>query len=182
MRMILAAGMLCAALSAGAAPKKAGNMYMGNFGYLLEYPSGYTVRPSFSDPEKTMETVLFYPAGTPEDKLRETFYGKLGIMRVEAAPIIARTPQGTFHAGLKELRAIIPKSIRAGGEKCVVTDFPGPFPGAKFTISGGAVPLVQVLLEGAKVTYIFTAGKDDAAFRKLIKSLNEVAPSDKPGL
>jgi hypothetical protein len=174
--------------SAGLPPEKKAppaskgiNAYMGNYGYMLEYPSGYTVLPGFSDPEKTMETVLFFPKGTPPDKLSEPFYGKLGIMRVEAAPIIARTPRGTFRAGLKELRAAIPDAIKRGGEKCVVSDFHSPFPGAKFTISGGT-PLVQVVLEGAKVTYIFTAAKDDAALRTLIKSLKEIAPTDKPGL
>jgi hypothetical protein len=180
--ILLGAGVLLAMIAApAAAASKGRNLYMGNFGYLLEYPSGYDVRPSFADPEKTMETVLFFPKGTPPEKLRESFYGKLGIMRVEVAPIIARTPQGVFRAGLEELRVVIPKAIREGGEKCAVSDFSAPFPGAKFTITGGAAPLVQVVLEGAKVTYIFTAAKDNAAFRKLIKSLNEVAPTDKPG-
>jgi hypothetical protein len=129
-----------------------------------------------------MESVLFFPKGTPQNKLLEPFYGKFGIMRVEVAPIIAHTPQGSFRAGLKELRKAIPQATKEGGEKCAVADFPGPFPGAKFTITGGRTPLVQVVLEGAKVTYIFTAAKDDAALRKLIKSLNEIAPTDKPGL
>lgn len=180
--IFLGAGIICAGLNppAVAAPKGA-NLYMGNYGYLLEYPSGFTALPSFADPEKTMETVLFFPSGTPKNKLQESFYGKLGIMRVEVAPIIARTPQGAFRAGLKELRVIIPRTITEGGEKCAVADFPSRFPGAKFTISGGSTPLVQVVLEGAKVTYIFTAAKDNEALRKLIRSLKEIAPTDKPG-
>ncbi len=113
--------------------------------------------------------------------MSEPHYGKLGIIRVEVAPIMARTPQGSFRAGLKELRKAIPEAIRQGGEKCVVSEFPAPFPAAKFTISG-STPLVQVVLEGAKVTYIFTGARDNEALRKLIKSLKEIAPTDKPGM
>jgi len=156
------------------------NMFMGNYGYVLEYPTSHTAMPSFEDAEKTMEMVLIYPIGTPEGQMREKDYAKHGIIRVEVAPIIARTPKGNFRAGLKELTTIIPEALRHSGEKCVVTKFAAPFPAAKLTISGG-IPLVQVILEGAKVTYIFTAAKDDAALRKLIKSLKEIAPTDKPG-
>ncbi len=48
-------------LSPESAGAKDVNVYMGNYGYLLEYPSGFTALPSFADPEKTMETVLFFP-------------------------------------------------------------------------------------------------------------------------
>ncbi|MDD5302761.1 MAG: hypothetical protein PHS14_06580 [Elusimicrobia bacterium] len=160
---------------------KAVNMFMGNYGYVLEFPTTYTALPSFDDPEKTMERVLIYPKGTPAAKMDEKNYGKYGIMRVEVAPIMARTPRGTFRAGLKELTVIIPAALKENGETCVVTKFASPFPAAKFTISGG-IPVVQVVLEGAKVTYIFTAAKDDAPLRNLIKSLKEIAPTDKPGL
>ncbi len=157
------------------------NLFMGNYGYVLEYPASHTAMPSFEDAEKTMEKVLIYPKGTPESQMREKDYAKHGIMRVEVAPIMARTPQGNFRAGLKELATIIPEALKRNGEKCVVSKFEAPFPAAKLTISGG-ISLVQVILEGAKVTYIFTAAKDDSALRKLIKSLKEIAPTDKPGL
>lgn len=169
------------AVCAGAKEGKGVNLFMGNYGYLLEYPAGYTALPSFDDPEKTMERVLIYPTGTPASELGEKSYAKRGIVRLEVAPIIARTPRGTFRAGLKELRAIIPEALKEHGEKCVVEKFAASFPAAKFTISGGT-PLVQVILEGAKVTYIFTSAKDDARLRKLIKSLKEVVPSDRPGI
>lgn len=122
-----------------------------------------------------METVLFFPRGTPQNRLSEPYYGKHGIMRVEVAPIVVNTPEGSFRAGLKELRRAIPRAIGRSGEKCDVTDFPSRFPGAKFTISGGT-PLVQVVLEGAKVTYIFTAAQESEALRELIRSLKEIAP------
>jgi len=173
-----------ALVSAGIAGAKEGkgvNLFMGNFGYLLEYPAGYTAMPSFDDPEKTMERVLIFPRGTPDSQLGEDSYARHGIVRLEVAPIIARTPRGSFRAGLKELRAIIPEALKERGEKCVVEKFASPFPAAKFTITGGT-PLVQVILEGAKVTYIFTSAKDDARLRKMIKSLREISPSDKPGM
>lgn len=169
---------------AGAKEAKSGrgvNLFMGNYGYLLEYPAGYTALPSFDDPEKTMERVLLYPKGTPAAELDEKSYGRRGIVRLETAPIVVNTPRGAFRAGLKELRAIIPRALAERGEKCAVEDFPAAFPAAKFTISGG-VPLVQVILEGAKVTYIFTSAKDDARLRKMIKSLKEISPTDKPGI
>ncbi len=157
------------------------SLFMGNYGYTLEYPAGFTALPSFDDPEKTMERVLFYPQGTPAGRMQEEHYAENGIVRVEVAPIEVRTPQGRFRAGLKELKAVIPETIRRNGEKCTVGKFASPFPAAKFTITG-RTPLVQVILEGAKVTYIFTSAKDDAPLRRLIKSLKEIAPSDKPGL
>jgi len=181
LRVLLGAGMIWAGLSSPAASApKGGNVYVGNYGYVLEYPSSYTVLPRFADSEKTMEEALFFPKGTPTDKLSEPFYDRYGIIRVEVAPIIARTPQGSFRAGLKELREAIPGALKRNGEKCAVAGFPSPFPGAKFTISG-RTPLVQVVLEGAKVTYIFTAAKDGKALRKLIKSLREIEPTDRPG-
>ena len=170
--------------AAGAKDGKGGqkvNMFMGNYGYVLEFPVSHTAMPSFDDAEKTMEKVLIYPKGTPQARMGEKDYGKYGIIRVEVAPIIAHTPRGSFRAGLKELTTIIPKVLKDNGESCVVEKFASSFPAAKLTISGG-IPLVQVILEGAKVTYIFTAAKDDAALRKLIKSLKEIAPTDKPGL
>jgi hypothetical protein len=178
--------MICAGL-AGAKDAKGGksrqavNLFVGNYGYVLEYPTSYTALPSFDDPEKTMERVMIYPKGTPVAEMSEKNYGKHGIMRVEAAPIMVRTARGSFRAGLKELTAIIPEALKKNGEKCVVEKFASSFPGNKFTISGGT-PLVQVVLEGAKVTYIFTAAKDDEPLRKLIKSLKEIAPTDKPGM
>lgn len=156
-------------------------MFMGNYGYVLEYPTSHTALPSFDDPERTMEKVLIFPKGTPASEMEEQRYAKRGIVRLEVAPIIVRTPDGNFRAGLKELTDIIPKALKRGGEKCVVEKFASPFPATKFTITG-KTPLVQIVLEGAKVTYIFTAGKDDAPLRKLIKSLKELAPTDKPGL
>lgn len=157
------------------------NLFMGNYGYMLEYPSGYAAMPSFDDPGKTMEKVLIYPVGTPPAEMGEQSYGRHGIVRLEVAPIIARTPRGTFRAGLKELRAIIPEALKEHGEKCVVENFRAALPAAKFTISGG-IPVVQVILEGAKVTYIFTSAKDDARLRKMIKSLKEISPTDRPGI
>jgi hypothetical protein len=178
------AAVMASAGHAGAKEDKKGrgvNLFMGNYGYVLEYPAGYTALPSFDDPEKTMERVLIYPKGTPAAEMDEASYGRRGIVRLETAPIIVRTPRGTFRAGLKELRAIIPESLKERGEKCVVEDFPAALPGAKFTISGG-IPVVQVILEGAKVTYIFTSAKDDARLRKMIKSLKEISPTDRPGI
>jgi len=175
--------LLCAGLGgtelAGAKDAKGAksvNMFMGHHGYSLEYPASYTALPSFDDPEKTMERVVIYPKGTPPDELEEPHYAKRGIVRVEVAPIIARTPQGTFRAGLKELTDIIPKSLERGGENCVVSKFKSRYPANKFTITGGKFPLVQVVLEGAKVTYIFTSAKDDARLKSLIGSLKELAP------
>ena len=183
-RLVLGLGLGVMMASAGFAVAKDGkgvNLFMGNYGYVLEYPASYTVLPSFDDPEKTMERVMIYPKGTPAAKMSEKNYGKYGIMRVEVAPIMVRTSRGSFRAGLKELTAIIPEALKKNGEKCVVEKFASPFPSNKFTISGGT-PLVQVVLEGAKVTYIFTAAKDDEPLRKLIKSLKEIAPTDKPGM
>lgn len=152
------------------------NMFMGHHGYSLEYPASSTARPSFDDPEQTMERVLIFPQGTPPEELEEAHYAKHGIVRVEVAPIIARTPQGTFRAGLKELTDIIPKALARGGEKGVVSKFKSRYPANKITITGGNFPLVQVVVEGAKVTYIFTAAKDDARLKSLIGSLKEHAP------
>jgi hypothetical protein len=183
-RRISALGLAVALAAAGLAGAKEGkgvNLFMGNFGYALEYPAGYTAMPSFDDPEKTMERVLIFPQGTPASEMDEKSYARRGIVRLEVAPIIARTPRGTFRAGLKELRAIIPEALKEHGEKCVVEKFASPFPASKFTITGGT-PLVQVILEGAKVTYIFTSAKDDPRLRKMIKSLKEIAPSDRPGI
>jgi len=183
--LCLVVGMVWAGLGAAGAKDGKGapavNMFMGNYGYLLEFPTTHTALPSFDDPGKTMERVMIYPKGTPADKMGEENYGKYGIIRVEAAPIMVHTARGSFRAGLKELTEIIPQALKKGGEKCKVEKFASPFQGNKFTITG-RTPLVQVVLEGKLVTYIFTAAKDDAALRKLIKSLKEVAPSDKPGI
>lgn len=180
----LAAALLCSGLGgtdfASAKDAKSGNMFMGNYGYILEYPADYTALPGFDDPEKTMERVLIYPKRAPATELEERHYAKHGIVRVEVAPIIARTPDGNFRAGLKELTQVIPQALERGGEKCAVSKFKSRFPAAKLTITG-KIPLVQVVVEGAKVTYIFTAAKDDARLRSLIGSLKELAPSEKPG-
>ena len=157
------------------------NMFMGNYGYSLEFPATHTALPGFDDPGKTRERVMIYPKGTPAGEMGEKNYGKHGIIRLDAAPIAVRTARGSFRAGLKELTEFIPVSLKKGGEKCKVEKFDSPFPANKFTITG-RTPLVQVVLEGKLVTYIFTSAKDDVALRQLIKSLKEVAPSDKPGM
>lgn len=57
---------------------KSVNMFMGHYGYVLEYPTSYTALPSFDDPERTMERVLIYPKGTPPDEMGEPHYAKRG--------------------------------------------------------------------------------------------------------
>lgn len=181
--MIAVAALLLTAGRSGAAPsrKTAGNLFTGNYGYLLQYPATHTAIASFDDPEKTMERVLIFPPGTPREKMGEENYAKYGIVRVEVAPIMVRAPQGTFRAGLKELLVAIPETLKQNGEKYTVEKYPSALPGAKISIMG-RTPLVQVVLEGKKVTYIFTAGKDGRLLRDLIKSLKEAAPTDRPGI
>lgn len=176
--LLLSTGIIGTEVASAKDAKKAKsvNMFMGHHGYSLEYPTSYTALPSFDDPEQTMERVLIYPKGTPPDEMEEAHYAKRGIVRVEVAPIIARMGDRTFRAGLKELTDIIPKALERGGEKGVVSKFKSRYPANKITITGGKFPLVQVVVEGAKVTYIFTAAKDDARLKSLIGSLKELAP------
>lgn len=75
---------------------------------------------------KTMDRVLIYPKRTPVSKMDEKFYVEYGIMRVEVAPIGVYTPQGNFRAGLKELRTVIPETLRRAGSNLINSVVGGP--------------------------------------------------------
>lgn len=174
-------GLLLAGATPAAAARDRVNVFLGRYGYALEYPAGYTALPGLEDSDPSMEKVLIFPKGTPADRLGEKDFAARRIVRLQVAPLNMRGPRGAYRAGLKEFLVAIPEALRRMGARCAVTKFRAPMPAAMFKISGG-VSLVQVVLEGRKVVYVFTAAEDGPRLRAMIGSLREIAPTDDPGL
>lgn len=182
MRTLLLAALLSSSAIAATPAKKAPvNLFMGNYGYTITYPVTHKAYADFDDPGKTFEVAFFYPSSVKREALRdEKSYGKTGVVRVEVAPIVFHGRDGDHRVDLEALRSMMQATLKKRGETFTVKDYPAALPAFRIVVAK-PVPLDQIVLEGKKVTYIVTSAPGNRLVDDLVKSLDEVAPSDAPG-
>lgn len=158
-----------AAVSSTAAPSRAGakpNAFVGNSGYLLEFPADYD---AYAEMRGRTEFVYFFPKGvTPTND--ESKYAGLGLVRLE----VIGTPPGDKKGA--ELVAAVKRgveiSLQQRKETYTVKDI--AIPGGAFLVHiTNPAEIMQLFVPREKVIYMFTGG-DESFMSKLAGSISEV--------
>ena len=166
------------------------NAYFGHYGYVLSLPEGYLAIPRFDDAEKTVEVVWFFPSANKAAALQtqkefngdweESRYGELGMVRLEVVP--RRHPRfGERIVSLDDLRGGMSYALQKAGETFTVHELNGALPGFQLRITAPG-PLVQNVLLGQNVLYVFTSDPSTVVVANLIGSLKELQPHDKENM
>lgn len=171
------------------------NMFAGHYGYILTFPTEYTLFVFFEDEAKEKEVAFFYPRDSshpPMDRsvisVEERQYDERDIIRLNVTPIrdimskisvdnIENLDQSGYLDIFKE---IFVKALEIKGEKFTISDRAYPLPGFRIDITEPE-PLVIIFLLGEKVYYQFTSGCHNKIVEDLVYSLKEVDPHDRPG-
>ena len=157
-----------------AADSGAQNAFVGNFGYIVTYPPGYSARAGWGDKAKTDEIVDFYPGKTAPESSDAP-----GLVRLEARPVLGASGQPI---GLDELLRNMSAAMQRYGETYSVSAATATLPAMKVAISDPKTPakLYQVALRGKFVLYMFSS-HDEALADAFASNLSEVQPTDRPG-
>lgn len=159
---------------------KGPNAFFGHYEYMVILPHGYGAAAEFADPERLVELVHFAPArtvaaylqGDLASQFEEQQYGSLGIVRLEVTP--KQHPRlGDKPVPFEAFRQAIPATLQERGETFTVKEVPLVYPAFEVHITAPQ-ELIQVFIEGRKVVYVFTAGRDDDVLRGLLDSLKEL--------
>jgi hypothetical protein len=148
---------------------------MGNYGYLVTYPSDYSARASWGEKEKTQEIVEFFPGTRPPESSEAP-----GLVRLEAQPVNDATGKPI---GLDVwLNHGMAPTMERNGETFTVVGATATIPGIKISISNPktTAKLYQIVLRGKYVLYMFSS-YDEALVESLAHGLAEVQPTDRPG-
>lgn len=152
-----------------AAPSPAGvkpNAFMGDSGYLLEFPADYDV---YAEMRGRTEIVYFFPKGAGPSN-DESKYAALGLVRLE----VIGTPPGD-KKGAEIVTAVkrgVEKSLQQRKEPYTVKDI--AMPGGAFMVHiTQPTDIMQLFLPREKVIYMFTGGDEDFML-KIAGSIKEV--------
>lgn len=152
--------------AAPAAAKSGPTGFMGNSGYLMELPAGYTANARM---EKETELVYFFPEGTAP-ATDESKYGETGVVRLEVQPAKMEGKPLTLEIVKKGVSA----SLKQRKETFTVKDLDVGRPAFQVDITKPA-RLVQLFTRGETMLYVFTGG-DEALVQSLARSVKEVGP------
>ncbi len=157
--------------SAGAlnAPPEPSAPYIGNSGYMLKLPNGYSAHSILRDMGKT-EIVFIYPHKVdPSHFNNEGLYGPLGLLRLEVSP--RQLPQSA--AGAAMLKSTVTAQLSKRGDVFTTRELlVGGLPGFVVNISK-PFPSTRAFLIGGKVLYMLVGGNEDRLFNELLESINE---------
>lgn len=158
--------------STATAAAEARRPFIGHSGYVLELPPRYAAIADFKDPEKTLEVVYIFPKGTdPANFVNEGIYSQLGILRLEVSP--RRIPEGRI--GMEAIRDGVVRTLKKGKAPYTTRETRVGGLSALIVTIGGAFPLAQAWVLGAKEMYLLTGGAEDALFTNVLESLREVS-------
>ena len=156
--------------------------YVGQHGYTLSLPLGYRTLVHPQEREGS-EKVYFFPQnmrrwlhGVLLRDEGEPAYGAFGVIRLDVGSRTIRPPvMGHERFDLEMYRTSLVKSLIKDGEDVSVHDMALALPAIKILITRPRA-LVQVVIEGHDVMYMFTAGKDTPVLQNLVASLRDAAP------
>jgi len=148
--------------------QRGASAFVGETGYMVQYPTDYAAASGSSDSDKKNEVVYFFPQGTSIAALKgEAEYGRLGVIRLEVQPRSDLT--------LADVRGAMTESAKKRKETFTQEDRKFSFPAFEMRISA-PLKLVQVVVLGSRSVYLFTAGADGPVLDSLLQSLTETPP------
>jgi len=151
--------------AASAAAESKPNGFMGNSGYLLEFPGNYD---AFAEMRGRVEMAFFFPKGG-QPSVDESKYKELGLVRLE----VIETPP-TKKKGAEVAAAVkrgVEKSLQERRETYTVKDL-ALLNGAFLVHITQPNDILQLFVQGEKVIYMFTGG-DEALMSSLAGSIRE---------
>ena len=162
------------------------NAFFGHYNYVITLPAHYLALAKFTDSEKRAEVAWFFPRDTQPAFLRAEFdgpyqeplYGRWGIIRLEVIP--KNHPRWAMippELVFKAFQGAIPEELKRRGDTFTMKDMPAARRALQITITK-PVPLVQVLVEGDAVIYMFTTGQETQELHEIIDHLVELKPHD----
>ena len=132
--------------------------------------------------------VLFFPRGTSEQILREWLtvsfppeaqYERQGLIRLEVIPRNYE-PFGGATADLEAFRRLTAAALNTEGESFTIEDLSLAKPAFRVHVTA-PLPLIQTVIEGEKVMYMFTSAPGNQALESIVTNLSELMPHDDPG-
>lgn len=175
---ILAAAALAVFQRPPAAPATAGaaaagvseSGFVGQAGYVIKLPPGYSAVQAFKDERRTIEVVHFCRSETdPTNFLDEGLFGQLGIVRLTVSP----SPIPDDLHGLENLSNMVQGRAQQRGEKFTVKNLQISTLRGIQIIYEQPFPRVEAYILGRSTLYAFTAGQDDETYRGLLQSLRD---------
>ena len=160
-------------------PARAGNAFMGHYGYMLTYSEDYSANPTFHGP---LEVTDLFPSACKGLKKRMDC-AKIGMVELYALPkkvVDAQLGTTGFDA---YIASIVSDVKKAGLKPRVHRAKRAGFPSAVIEMPGHPQPLnTMLVIEGTKVYYRFKYNDKAGAKAALAmaNSLKEVAPHDNP--
>ncbi len=145
--------------------------FVGDTGYLIEFPSGYEV---YAEMRGNTEIVFFYPKGG-KPTTDESQYKALGMVRLE----VSRPPEFNGKlATLEDLKKGVQYSLKNNKETFTLKE--EPIGRAAFQVNITLpVEIKQLFVDGAGVFYSFT-GADEAFMYSLAESIKESGGAGAP--
>ncbi|MDD5208474.1 MAG: hypothetical protein PHV36_03745 [Elusimicrobiales bacterium] len=158
--------------SGGRAAATGKSAFVGDSGYLMEFPSGYEV---YAEMRGKSEIVYFFPKGTrPTDDERQ--YKAAGIVRLE----VSRPPEfNGKRATLEDLKKGVQYALRNNKETFTLKDVAMRRTAFQVNILL-PVEITQLFVDGTGVFYSFT-GADEAFMYSLAESIKETGAARLPG-
>lgn len=144
--------------------------FVGQSGYVIRLPKGYTTVTSFKDEKKVWEVVHFCRVGTdPTNFLNEGLFGQLGIVRLEVEP----SPLAGNLTGVETLSRIVTGRLQARGDKFSIKNIQASSLRGIQVTTELPNPGVEAFILGQRSLYRFTAGQEDEIYLDIRNSLRD---------
>jgi hypothetical protein len=156
------------------------NLYSGHYGYLLGYPTGYSVTPLFGrSGARFDEIVNFLPAACKGQSAKSCAdLSKFSLFVTIKRELFESLNISTL---AEQVQTMTARAERKGEKPGMAApEKLGALAGWTFTNAApkpGALDTTTIL-EGQQVLYLFQYQRDNQAMRPVLKSLVEVTPSE----
>lgn len=177
--------LLISSISFGASSKQKPSLslFSGHYGYVLSYPSDYSVKPKFARNEdgSVDEIVNFIPSACKDVNRRQC--GELGMFTLFVTP--KRTSFKSMGVTtLAEQVDMVIRRAQADGEapsEALKARF-GNLSGFTFIKRApqGRSFDATTIMAGEKVVYLFQYQHENRRIKPILKSLSEIQPHDNP--
>lgn len=149
---------------AGAVKQGGKSGFIGNTGYLLDFPSTHDAAASM---QKNTEVVFFFRKGA-QPTADESKYKELGMVRLEvmSAPVHQGKP-----VGMEDMKKIVLSTLEGKKETATAKDISLSLSAFMIDITAPK-PIKQLFVRGTKVIYVFT-GADTELMLSLAGSITE---------
>ena len=150
------------------------NGFVGDSGFVVEYPPGFKADPSFQDPEGKLEVVQFWPKGHCAGRAERDCAARDGWFNLLVIPkdIISRY---NHVDSFSDYVSAVKSQSASGGEKPSASAAKNKrLRGVVLLLGQPAGPFsAMAYFEGKKVYYRFSYDKGNTAIKRVVASLSE---------